>query len=39
MTKTHETARVAGITGLLASSALAFLVLVAAATAAPRWHR
>jgi hypothetical protein len=36
MTKTHKTASVAGIIGLLASSALVFLVLVAAATAAPQ---
>jgi hypothetical protein len=36
MTKTHKTARVAGIIGLLASSALAFLVLGVTATAAPQ---
>jgi hypothetical protein len=36
MTRTHKTASAVGIIGLLASAALAFLMLVAAAAAAPQ---
>ena len=36
MTKTHKTGRAAAVTGFLTASTLAFLVLVAVATAAPQ---